>query len=125
MTAKKAVKSTAKAPSKAAKPLEEIMPDCYEIRVNVTRWRRKDGSGIFYAYDGYDKNGKKVKFKFRNECKDKAPQSEGEFILYVPKGYLAKDNSTMYNDWWIRKLHHYEAVEEELEPVEDSEDIPF
>lgn len=77
----------------------------------------------FITYEGVNKRGELVKFKFRKELSDQIPNREGDFVLVVDKRYIARDKKSKYEVYWVRKIESFE--EKIFEEVENTEDLPF
>lgn len=80
----------------------------YDITMEVARIKgEKDGKKYdFLAYSGYDKHGKKCKFKFTKDCQGQ-PVNEGIYVCKIDKTMINKDKSSRYNDYWVRKVESY------------------
>lgn len=75
----------------------------------------------FLAYNGYDKNNRKCKFKFTKACKGQ-PDDEGLFEVTVDSKMINKDKGSRFNDYWIKAVESYTKYDGfQSKP----EDLPF
>ena len=98
----------------------------YTIDIEAKRIKGVTGDGRkydFIAYEGLNRRGELVKFKFRKELADQIPNREGDFVLVVDKRYIARDKKSKYEVYWVRKIESFE--EKVFEEVENTEDLPF
>ena len=95
----------------------------YKIRVEAKRIKgERDGKKYdFLSFEGFDKNGRKCRFKFTKDCND-VPEEEGEYIMTVDRAYINKDKQSRFNNYWVKEVISFEEYDG-FTPNED--DLPF
>lgn len=116
------VKRHLKRPQKA-KEVKRYMAT-KKIRVDFVRLVGKSKStGKSYDFlvaRGSDGNGKKCDFKFTRAV-DNLPKEEGKYVMSVESNNINKDRSSIYNQYWIKKVEKFEKYE--IKNTE--EELPF
>ena len=77
----------------------------------------------FLTYEGFDTNNRKVTFKLTKAVTN-APKTEGAYVWRVKPENISKDNTSRFNQYWIRGI---ESVEDYKGPEskDEYEDLPF
>ena len=97
----------------------------YEIVVTAKRIQGETADGRkydFLTWTGYDKDGRKCKFKMVNGIQG-LPKNAGEYVLKVYKEFINRDKKTRFNEYWVREIISCEPYEPHFEA--NVEDLPF
>ena len=95
----------------------------YKLEIEVKRIKgEKNGKKYdFLGYTGYTTDGRKAKFKFTKDCKNK-PEAEGLYICLVDSDKIWKDKQTKFNEFFIKELKSCEVFEFN---APENDDLPF
>ena len=103
---------------------KRVATENYEIVIRAKRIKGENASRKFdfLAYEGYDKDGHKCKFKFTQAVKN-LPTEAGEYVFVIPKNAINKDKRVRWNEYWVRDVISCEAYVPHFD--ETVEDLPF
>lgn len=95
-----------------------------QIVVEVIRKTGQNDNGKYdlLSYHGFDNKGKKVQFKFTRAVTNR-PSEQGKFVIEVESTNMNKDETTRFNEYWIKKI---ESVKPYVAPQPVAKDeVPF
>lgn len=105
---------------------QQVKKDIYEIQMDAIRVKgERDGKAYdFLSFEGYDKKGKKCRFKFTKDCAENydIPEEEGTYIFKINKKDINKDKQSRYSIYWVRAI---ESVQDFEGTFDNDEDLPF
>lgn len=81
------------------------------VEAYQVKGENQKGKYDFIAYRGADERGKKCKYKFTRTV-DNKPQKIGLYNLVVDEKNLNKDQSVIFNEYWIKKIESVELIKE-------------
>lgn len=95
----------------------------YKLEIEAKRIKgEKDGKKYdFLSYSGFENGGKRCKFKFTKQCKNK-PEEEGLYTVVVDSDKIWQDKQSKFKEYFISETKSCELF---VFTPSENDDLPF